>query len=530
MGGSALLLVLAVAAGEPAWVSRGNGAFPSDKRAFYGVGLASGIKNPALLRTSADNRARAELGKVFETFSASLMKDYMNSSGEQNVEQAIKTFSANTMSGAEIVDRYINSDGVQYSLCKLDTERAKVVASEVAGGSGAFKSHLKNNMDKVYDDLQNMMKKPPAPQAEVAKAPPPTSGANKPSAMSVAPPANAGSGAKTRSGGKPAWVDGEDPAYPWRTYLYAVGFGKDRTQGENGAVAGLSKIFESKVAQVSKDFQASYSKSNAKSLELQSSEQLTQVSTSKVISGVHIAEVWQDSGTNTLYAIAVIERSKAVGSLRDKISDLDGKAKNAIEKATPDDKVKQIRALNQALAALQEREMLNTDLRIIDASGVGVPGEVSYADVYAKMDDAQEALNVGIVVTGTQGDDVRAALAQGLTGLGYQVKEVKAGGDDDDEDDAPTPGAGGDFDLMIVGKVRIEKVGQAQGGAFEMVRAVADFQLKNVKKNKTIDEYQVSQKEGHKTVQEAQRRAIRELNKIVAPQIAQRFQKYLSKK
>lgn len=505
-------------------MTRGSGAFPSDKRSFYGVGLANGIKNPALLRTTADNRARAELGKVFETFSASLMKDYMNSSGEQNVEQAVKTFSASTINGAEIVDRYLNSEGVQYSLCRIDLEKAKVVVAEI-GGSGAFKSHMKNNMDKVYDDLQGMMKKPPAPQAEVAKAPPPTAGGGKPPAAT--PPPNAGSGAKQRSGGRPAWVDGEDANFPWKTYLYAVGFGKDRTQGENGAVAGLSKIFESKVAQVSKDFQASYSKSNAKSLELQSSEQLTQVTTSKVISGVRIAEVWQDSGSNTLYAIAVIERSKAVGSLRDKISELDGKAKAALEKATADDKVKQIRSLNQAIGALQERELLNTDLRIIDSGGVGVPGEVSYADVYSKLEGAQEALNVGIVVSGTQGDDVRAALAQGLTSMGYQVKEVKSGGDDDDDEDAAP---GGDFDLLIVGKVRIEKVGAVQGGAFEMVRAVADFQLKNVKKNKTIDEYQVSQKEGHKTVQEAQRRAIRELNKVVAPQIAERFQKYLSKK
>ncbi len=525
MGGTALLLTLFVAGGEPAWVTRGSGAFPSDKRNFYGVGVANGIKNPALLRTTADNRARAELGKVFETFSASLMKDYMHSSGEQNVEQAIKTFSATTVNGAEIVDRYRNSEGVQYSLCRIDLERAKGLVEE-AKASGAFKSHVKKNIDKVYDDLQGMMKKPPPQQAEVAKAPPPTSGGAKGAAP---PPKEASSGAKTRTGGRPVWVDNkEDPSYPWRSYLYAVGFGRDRTAGENGAYAGLSKIFETKVAQVAKDFQASYSSSDAKNLELQSSEVMTRTSTSKALSGVRIAEIWQDTGTQTVYAIAVIERAKAVDAIRDHIAELDGKAKSALEKAAPDDKVKQLRHLNQALAAIHERELLNTDLRIIDADGVGVPGDFNYADVYSKLEGAQEALNVGIVVTGTQGDDVRAALAQGLTGLGYMVKEVKSGSDDEDEDDDGSGRVSGDFDLLIVGKVRIEKVGKVQD--FEMVRAVADFQLKNVKKNKTIDELQVYQKEGHKTVQEAQRRAIRELNKTVAPKIADRFQKYLTRK
>jgi len=73
---------VASAADLPQWVTRGSTAFNNaGERAFYGVGSASGIKNPPLLRSTADNRARAELGKIFETFSASLMKDYMNSSG-----------------------------------------------------------------------------------------------------------------------------------------------------------------------------------------------------------------------------------------------------------------------------------------------------------------------------------------------------------------------------------------------------------------------------------------------------------------
>src|SRR6478609_9438856 len=123
MAYTALLLFVTstIASGEPAWVTRGSGAFPSDKKSFYSVGLANGIKNPALLRTTADNRARAEMVKVFETYSASLMKDYMasaNGKEEQAVEQAVKTLSAGSLTGAEIVDRYLNSEGVQYSLCK----------------------------------------------------------------------------------------------------------------------------------------------------------------------------------------------------------------------------------------------------------------------------------------------------------------------------------------------------------------------------------------------------------------------------
>ena len=86
----------------PEWVLKGSGAFGGESgRVFYGVGSVSGIKNHALARTTADNRARAEIAKIFETYSASLMKDYQESikangasEDAQLVTQAIKTFSA----------------------------------------------------------------------------------------------------------------------------------------------------------------------------------------------------------------------------------------------------------------------------------------------------------------------------------------------------------------------------------------------------------------------------------------------------
>jgi len=62
---------------KPEWVEKGSGAFGGEMgKAFYGVGSTYGIKNPSLLRSSADNRARTEVARVFKTYTASLMKDY----------------------------------------------------------------------------------------------------------------------------------------------------------------------------------------------------------------------------------------------------------------------------------------------------------------------------------------------------------------------------------------------------------------------------------------------------------------------
>ena len=68
------------AAQGPAWVTKGSGAFDVAKgKVFYGVGIAAGSTNPAMMRKMADNRARAEIASTMETYVATLSKYYMAS-------------------------------------------------------------------------------------------------------------------------------------------------------------------------------------------------------------------------------------------------------------------------------------------------------------------------------------------------------------------------------------------------------------------------------------------------------------------
>src|SRR2546430_9087666 len=86
-------------ANGPDWVNRGSGAFGVDKgKVFYGVGIASGIRNASLRRSTADDRARSEIVKTLDTYVARLSKDYQasttagdmsQSSEEQHVTQAL---------------------------------------------------------------------------------------------------------------------------------------------------------------------------------------------------------------------------------------------------------------------------------------------------------------------------------------------------------------------------------------------------------------------------------------------------------
>ena len=149
----------------PEWVTKGSGAFGGEQgRVFYGVGEVSGIKNHALARSTADNRARAEIAKIFETYTASLMKDYMASttagdmsasSEEQHVEQAIKTFSAQTLSGVQIVDHWFHpTDGSVYALARLDLEAFKDSLDKMKELDAKVRDYVRQNAEKAHMDLE----------------------------------------------------------------------------------------------------------------------------------------------------------------------------------------------------------------------------------------------------------------------------------------------------------------------------------------------------------------------------------------
>ncbi|MBW2250450.1 MAG: hypothetical protein JRF60_07420 [Deltaproteobacteria bacterium] len=151
----------------PAWVMKGGGAFDVEKgKVFYGVGIASGIKNKALLRQTADNRARAEIAKTMETYVATLAKDYMasttagdmsKSSEEQHVETALKTFSKTTLHGAAIVDRWMDpSDGSMYSLCELDLFSFKEALDNYKELDKQVKDYVRENAEKLHGEMEEL--------------------------------------------------------------------------------------------------------------------------------------------------------------------------------------------------------------------------------------------------------------------------------------------------------------------------------------------------------------------------------------
>jgi hypothetical protein len=149
---------------RPEWVDKGSGAYSGEMgKAFYGVGSAWGIKNPSLLRSTADNRARAEVARIFKTYTASLMKDYSAStmagdpnetSEEQHVEQTIKTFTKAELAGVQIVDHYKDREtGELFALARMDLSTFENYMNKARELSDAVRQRVVQHAEQAFEDL-----------------------------------------------------------------------------------------------------------------------------------------------------------------------------------------------------------------------------------------------------------------------------------------------------------------------------------------------------------------------------------------
>lgn len=161
----AMLVVLSACGGPPKWVKQGSSSMNSkDEKAFYGVGAITGVKNEPLAWDAAENRARAEVAKNFETYTAYLMRDYAASTTagdftknteEQNIERAIKTFSAVTLNGVRPVDRYKDEkSNTYYVLAKLNLQDMQEQLLKAKELNGQVRDFVRKNAERLFDKLE----------------------------------------------------------------------------------------------------------------------------------------------------------------------------------------------------------------------------------------------------------------------------------------------------------------------------------------------------------------------------------------
>ena len=150
-------------AGAPDWVNKGT-QFLNDKggRLFHGVGEAPAVGSNSLQKSTADNRARTEVARIFSSYMDAVSNDYTAaaSSGgsgvsEQSLSQQIKAVTKVNLSGAKIIARWKDKKtNIIYSLAELDLEQVKTTVSTTGNMNTDLKRYITVNGANVFDKMQ----------------------------------------------------------------------------------------------------------------------------------------------------------------------------------------------------------------------------------------------------------------------------------------------------------------------------------------------------------------------------------------
>ena len=154
-----------IANNAPEWVNKGSGAMKDKdgKQVFYGVGIMQGVRNRALSVAGADDRGRAELAKIMNSYVTTLTKDYMasitagdmtKSSEEQMVSSTMKNFAKFTLHGSIPVDHWKDpTDGTLFALVKLDMAAVQASLNDSKELDSKVRDYVKANAEKAFDEL-----------------------------------------------------------------------------------------------------------------------------------------------------------------------------------------------------------------------------------------------------------------------------------------------------------------------------------------------------------------------------------------
>lgn len=134
----------------PDWVNEGTQAVSDDDgRLIHGVGMAPAMGDASLQKSTADNRARAEIARVLSTYVDAVIVDYTASGGSEtdlDVAREIRSTTQIALSGARILGHWKDeASGDVYAFAELDMEAVDRTLETATSLSAAFKDHYKEN-------------------------------------------------------------------------------------------------------------------------------------------------------------------------------------------------------------------------------------------------------------------------------------------------------------------------------------------------------------------------------------------------
>jgi len=320
---------------------------------------------------------------------------------------------------------------------------------------------------------------------------------------------------QVEKGMRPEWVDGESQQYPSSQYLKGVGYGPNRQLAEDKARAEIAKTFFSKIESQTRSYQEylqtdSEGKSSIK--ETYSIDEITELSTQKVLSGVRISHVYKEAGPDPVfYALAVLDRDQSAKILMDKIRKLDQEIQELLNRAEKEeDLLTKIKYLKRSFQEFVLREAHDGELRIVSKSGRGVSAPTPFTEIKSRLESILfRDFLIGISITGNRAREIKEAFVQGLNQQGFSVSEELSRAN-----------------VLVRGTV-VFKILDRRSSEWKYIQWRTHFDLVDKRGGSVFGSYNKNGREGHLTHEQAENRAIQKIRESLIPEIAREMRRYI---
>jgi hypothetical protein len=319
---------------------------------------------------------------------------------------------------------------------------------------------------------------------------------------------------------KPDWIDGVSTAYPSGQYLVGVGLAESRAVAEDRAYAAVARIFKAEVNAQAKDWESYLlveQRGQSRAERRLTLDNLTSVSTEKVLENVRIVDRWVDVHKGLQYALAGMHRPQAETAFMERITELDRSISDDVEEAKrPSDKLAKVRALRRAARNLVLRETYNADLRVIRSSGQGTAAAYRVSELTHELEQFLATnLVLAVAVTGDQIEPAQRALTEGLLREGLQVTSRPWREDRSVSGDSSGPSP----ELLVRGVMRVWPI-DVRDPQFRFVRWCSDFEVVDLTSMRVVGALSKGGKEGHLSEREATARVVRVMQQELSADVA----------
>jgi hypothetical protein len=148
--------------GAPDWVNKGTNVLNDQNgRLFHGVGSSPAMGDESLQRSTADERARAEVARIFSSYMDVISNDYTAATGtgadasaEQAVSRQVKALTKLNLSGSKIIGRWKDSrTSMVYSICELDLKHVKGTIQGANDMNEGLRRYIDRNAENIFDKV-----------------------------------------------------------------------------------------------------------------------------------------------------------------------------------------------------------------------------------------------------------------------------------------------------------------------------------------------------------------------------------------